>query len=151
MNNTMKLMLCGACALGLFGCETATKQDVGVLTGGALGALVGSQLGHGSGRVVATAAGAVVGALIGGSIGAQMDREDQMQVYNTLETTRTHQPHTWVNPDSGHQYTVTPTRTYQNHGKYCREYSTQVTINGKLQSAYGRACRQPDGSWQVAN
>lgn len=30
----------------------------------------------------------------------------------------------------------------------CREYQTTVTIDGKPQKAYGKACRQPDGTWK---
>ena len=34
----------------------------------------------------------------------------------------------------------------------CREFQTTVTIGGKPEEAYGRACRQPDGTWkQVGN
>jgi surface antigen len=31
----------------------------------------------------------------------------------------------------------------------CREYTTIVTIDGQTVPAYGRACLQPDGSWQL--
>ena len=31
----------------------------------------------------------------------------------------------------------------------CREYTTIVTIDGRAVPAYGRACLQPDGSWQL--
>jgi hypothetical protein len=31
----------------------------------------------------------------------------------------------------------------------CREFDTPVVINGQEQEAYGTACLQPDGSWQV--
>lgn len=36
-------------------------------------------------------------------------------------------------------------------GAYCREFRQQVTIGGRMEEAYGTACRQPDGSWQVVN
>ncbi len=32
----------------------------------------------------------------------------------------------------------------------CREYQTTVTIDGKPEKAYGKACRQPDGTWKQA-
>jgi len=32
----------------------------------------------------------------------------------------------------------------------CREFTAQVTVEGQLRQAVGQACRQPDGSWQVA-
>ncbi len=36
-------------------------------------------------------------------------------------------------------------------GAYCREFQQQVTIGGRTEDAYGTACQQPDGSWQVVN
>jgi hypothetical protein len=32
-------------------------------------------------------------------------------------------------------------------GRYCREYQTTGTINGRQEHLYGTACLQPDGSW----
>ncbi len=32
---------------------------------------------------------------------------------------------------------------------YCREYTKNVTVGRRIQEAYGTACLQPDGSWQV--
>jgi hypothetical protein len=34
-------------------------------------------------------------------------------------------------------------------GRYCREFLQEVTVAGKAEQAYGTACRQPDGSWEV--
>ena len=34
---------------------------------------------------------------------------------------------------------------------YCREIIMDVVIGGVEQTAYGTACRQPDGSWKIAN
>ena len=34
-------------------------------------------------------------------------------------------------------------------GRHCREFQQNVTIGGKKEQAYGTACRQPDGSWEV--
>lgn len=33
--------------------------------------------------------------------------------------------------------------------RYCREFQQTVTIGGKTEEAYGTACRQPDGAWEV--
>jgi hypothetical protein len=30
----------------------------------------------------------------------------------------------------------------------CREYQTTIMIGGKPEKAYGKACRQPDGTWK---
>jgi len=34
-------------------------------------------------------------------------------------------------------------------GRYCREFQQEVSIGGKSEQAYGTACRNPDGSWEV--
>ncbi|MGB5261569.1 MAG: hypothetical protein WBO34_13760 [Gammaproteobacteria bacterium] len=34
-------------------------------------------------------------------------------------------------------------------GRYCREFQQEVSISGKTEDAYGTACRNPDGSWEV--
>ena len=33
-------------------------------------------------------------------------------------------------------------------GAQCREFEQTVTIDGKTETAYGTACRQPDGTWK---
>ncbi|PZP87063.1 MAG: hypothetical protein DI582_00945 [Azospirillum brasilense] len=37
--------------------------------------------------------------------------------------------------------------TYQE--PYCREFNKVVTVGGQPAPAYGQACYQPDGSWQI--
>ncbi len=134
------------------GCENP-KQAIGTVGGGALGAWAGSTIGKGSGNVVATAVGAVAGALAGGYIGQQLDNADKARADRTyqsaLESSPVGKTAQWRNPDSGNYGSVTPTRTYQNNGQYCREYTHTITVAGKTQQAYGTACRQPDGTWQV--
>jgi hypothetical protein len=39
--------------------------------------------------------------------------------------------------------------TYQE--PYCREFNKTVLVGGTMQPAYGRACYQPDGSWQIVS
>ncbi len=34
-------------------------------------------------------------------------------------------------------------------GRYCREYVQDVRIGGQAQKAYGTACRNADGSWEI--
>lgn len=36
-------------------------------------------------------------------------------------------------------------------GRYCREFQQKVTIGGHTEQAYGTACMQPDGSWEVVS
>jgi len=34
-------------------------------------------------------------------------------------------------------------------GRYCREYQSKVKVGGQTQETFGRACQQPDGSWEI--
>jgi surface antigen len=131
------------------------KQTLGTLGGAALGGLLGSQFGSGSGQLVATGAGVFIGALIGSEIGRSMDEVDRMkanQAINTAHSAPVGETIAWNNPDSGHSGTVTPIRDgTSSSGSYCREFQQTVTIGGQTEEAYGTACRQPDGSWQIVD
>lgn len=35
--------------------------------------------------------------------------------------------------------------------RYCREYTKTIRVGGQLQSGYGTACMQPDGSWELVS
>jgi len=131
------------------GCEGPTKQQGGAVIGAGLGGLLGSQVGSGGGRTAAIIAGSILGGLIGGSIGSSMDETDRLRAAHALEYNRTRQPSSWTNPDSGAEYTVTPTRTYSSGSSDCREYSTEVFIDGQRDVVYGTACRGADGTWRM--
>lgn len=125
------------------------RDVIGAILGGAVGAAAGSQIGKGDGRKLATIGGAIIGVLVGGNLGRAMDQVDQNCVGQVLERAETGKTVVWKNPDRQGEYKVTPTRTYQtNGGTYCREYQTQIVIGGKLERAYGTACRQTDGTWK---
>jgi hypothetical protein len=36
-------------------------------------------------------------------------------------------------------------------GRYCREFQQQVSVGGRTEQAYGTACQQPDGSWEIVS
>ena len=36
-------------------------------------------------------------------------------------------------------------------GRYCREFQQTVTIGGRTEQAYGTACQQPDGAWEIVS
>jgi surface antigen len=158
MKKLVSVIAIGAVGLSLAACEGnyGPKQTGGAVIGGAAGGLLGSKIGGGKGRLAATAIGTLLGVLAGSEVGKSLDRADKLYAerttQNTLEKAPTGKTSSWTNPDSGHSGTVTPTRTYQTaQGQNCREYQQTVTIDGKTERAYGTACRQPDGSWKIAN
>jgi surface antigen len=116
------------------------KTTGGALVGAGVGGLVGSQFGHGEGKGVATVLGVIAGGILGSQVGASLDRADQMALHNT----------TVSNPNSGNYGTVTPGPVQQvAGGQYCREFQQTIVVGGQQQQAYGRACRQPDGTWKI--
>lgn len=145
-----------ACANGPGGQQMGNKQMGGTVLGGIGGALLGSTIGKGDGRLVAVAAGTLLGAALGNSIGSSLDAAD-MSYYNqtsqqALETIPAGQTLPWSNPQSGNYGSITPSGYYQTaQGQYCREYTQTISVGGRSEKGYGRACRQPDGAWQVVN
>lgn len=137
-------------SLVLGGCTTGRpNEQAGMVIGGALGGILGNQVGRGSGRTAATIIGTLAGAAIGGAVGRSMDDTDRLKAAHSLETVRTGVPSRWRNPDSGNEYALTPTRTYDTRSGPCREYTMDAMIGGRREEVYGTACRQPDGAWRL--
>jgi surface antigen len=155
---TIHVALAFAAALMMSGCvtsDTGNKQLAGTLLGAGAGGLVGAQFGNGTGKLAATGAGTLVGALIGGAAGRSLDKADALYAsragYQALEYQPAGAAVPWRNPDSGRHGSVQPMATWQTpSGSYCREFAHTVYVGSHPEKAYGRACRQPDGSWQIA-
>jgi surface antigen len=154
---TSKPLIVATLCLALAACEQGKeKQTVGTLAGAGLGALLGSQVGGGKGALAAIAVGTLAGAWAGSEIGKSLDKADKAYAQRTaqdaLEYNKVGQAATWRNPDSGHSGTVTPVSTYRSaEGADCREFETQIYVDGKQEKGVGTACRQPDGSWKIAS
>ena len=154
--NIGTIAVAAAAMLALAGCSGGEKEQAGTVIGAGLGALAGSQVGKGTGKLVAVAVGTLAGAALGGEVGKSLDRADRLAMQKStqtaLEKNKAGSQSTWRNPDSGNEGTVTPTRTYRTEaGQYCREYQQTITVGGKTETGYGRACRQPDGSWRIVS
>jgi surface antigen len=148
------MILTAVSFLALTGCtDSGPKQTFGTLGGGALGGLAGSQIGSGSGRLVAVGVGTLLGAVAGSEIGKSLDRADRLAANNAAQQSfnaPVGEEIRWNNPDSGNRGSVVTTRDgHRSNGQYCREYQQKVVVGGKTENAYGTACRQPDGSWEV--
>lgn len=128
---------------------TCNRQLIGSLLGGAAGGYVGSQFGQGNGKLATTAAGALLGFIIGKNVGQSMDDVDVRCTGYALEDAADRQKVVWKNPNNGREYSVTPTRTFKEGGRYCRDYTTRTVLSGRTENVRAKACRNPDGSWQV--
>lgn len=155
----VKALFVGCLMLTLAACDTAQtgqKEIGGALLGAAVGGLLGSQIGGGRGRLAATAAGTLLGAYLGSQAGRSLDRADRLHAERTaregLERSPSGSTSRWVNPDSGHKGTFTPTNTYKSKdGLDCRDYSQTIIVDGRTETAVGTACRLPDGTWRTAD
>jgi len=132
----------------LYGCETTTHAQEGQAIGAVLGGVIGAQVGDGHGRTAATILGTLAGGMIGQHVGQSMDDTDRLLAAQALNDNRSGETRAWVNPDTGYQYTLTPTQTFEEAGVPCREFRLDATIGDRSdQDVYGTACLQADGSW----
>jgi len=115
--------------------------------GTAAGGAIGSTIGKGRGRTAAIISGAV----IGGVLGSRYTSYERRCVREVFESVPVGQVAYWTDPGTQYAYAITPTRDFQQSGRYCREYQAVATVGGRKQQTYGTACMQPDGSWQVVN
>jgi surface antigen len=133
-------------------CGPGRKQDTGALVGAVAGGLIGSQVGKGGGQVPAAIVGAFLGGVIGSSIGAQLDEQDRRAAmaaqYQALEYGAPGSATPWRNPQSGHSGNIVPGQPYQTAGRHCRDYTHTIYVDGRPETLRGRACRNPDGTWQ---
>jgi surface antigen len=139
-------------------CDTSGGAILGALGGAALGGFlghtVGGAVGGGTAKAVGTGLGVVVGGLAGHQIAKGLtcrDRQHVQQTNQQAQTAPVGQEITWNNPDSGNSGTVTAVRdgTSQS-GEYCREFKQTLNVEGKTETGYGVACRDPNtGEWKV--
>lgn len=130
--------------------EVRCGSDItGTIVGGVAGGLVANQFARGHhDRGLATVGGALLGAIVGHSV----DRSNEHCAYQALEYGRPDTQVVWADPNADYSYTITPGAIQQqDDGRYCREYQAKVLVDGRMQDGYGRACREPDGSWEMVN
>jgi len=153
------------CVFTLSSCQEGQNEGMGTFLGMLGGAVIGSAIAgdgggrhgrRGGGNEGAIIFGALAGAVIGNSIGRKLDEADRTRMYQAqhvaFENYPSGQRSNWYNPDTGNSGSYTPRPAQQERsGQYCREYQQTVTIGGKLEEAYGKACRQPDGNWKIVN
>lgn len=156
----MRIFTVVAALLLLAACETNpdgtfNKANVGTVLGAVGGGLLGSQIGGGNGKLIAVGVGTLGGAFLGRTIGQSLDNADRAAM-NRAQTQAFNAPIgqsiSWSNPQNGNRGAITPRRDGQDAaGNYCREFTNEIAIGGKPETAYGTACRQPDGTWKVVN
>lgn len=128
---------------------TCNRRVIGTVLGGIVGGVIGNQIGKENGnREVSTVLGAVVGGLVGNNIGSKMDKSDQKCTGQVLEQASDRQTVRWADATQKGEYRVTPLRTYQSDGRFCRDFVTEHKGLDGIQRQKSTACRNPDGVWQ---
>ena len=153
------MAICALVTAGaLAGCTTMSQNETtGTVLGGVAGAVAGSQFGKGSGNKAMTAIGAILGATVGREIGRAMDvtsrQRQEASFTQALETTPPGGQITWENPDNSggpaHGSTTITRQGRNTNGRTCREFIQEVNIGGRSEQAYGIACRDANGDWQI--
>jgi surface antigen len=138
--------------LALAACQAPTNQQIGGVTGSAVGAMVGNQFGSGAGRVGATVLGAGVGGLVGSQIGRSLD-ENARRRAEAAEAEALASPGMGagvpVSWEAGSSHgTVIPGPVRVVDGRECRPYTHRIVVDGRGEQLRGTACRMPDGSWR---
>lgn len=107
MKKTVLVLVAG---LTLGGCETMSKQDLGMAAGAVIGAVV-FQSAANDGRVAqrnAAILGALAGGLVGRQIGSYFDQREQEEIRKRqLEALETGQINTAIQANSGAVFTIT--------------------------------------------
>ena len=82
-----------------------------------------------------------------------MDKQDvllaERATKQALEFNKSEQAAVWSNPDTGNSGKVFPTYTSNRGGQPCREFTQEIRIGNKVETAFGKACRNADGSWDL--
>jgi surface antigen len=131
-----------------------TTDPAGVLAGALIGGLLGNVAGNGRGT--ATIAGVIVGGAAGAALTQSMSCDDRSYAYRTyydgLNSGTPNRRYDWRNQNTGTYGFFNVGDYYDDpYGFRCATYSQQVFVQGRLETATGRACRQPDGTWAIVS
>lgn len=134
--------------------ECRNQPDpAGVLAGAFLGAILGNAAG-GRNPTGATVAGVIAGGAIGAALTSKLDCSDRSYAYQTYDrgfnAGRANATYEWRNPQNQHSGRFQVLDYYQDEDDFrCAVFSSDVNVNGRWETARGRACQQPDGKWAM--
>ncbi len=137
--------------------ECKQTVDPGAAIAGAIiGGLLGNAVGGNGNRAGTTIAGVVVGGALGAVLTRGLDCEDRGYAYKAysdgFSAGRPNTSYQWRNPRNGNYGDIRIADYYNDGGGFrCANYSQRIYINNRPQTAVGRACQQPDGTWVVVS
>ena len=136
----LSLLALSACATG------PSRGGIGAGVGAGIGAIAGQAIGH---NTEGTLIGAAIGTAVGYMIGNEMDKYDRQELDHVYERGVSNQSSSWVNPDTGYQYSVTPHSAYQSNNRWCRKAEIDSWIEGRKKTVTITACRNENGQWEI--
>jgi len=136
----------------LTGCAggAMSNGETRAVIGAIVGSEIGKEFGGGKGKKVSRLLGAAIGGYIGASLGRPLDGYDQQNINQAMSTAPDNSRVRWQNNQSGANYTITPTSSYQASVNQtptkCRNYTMNVNMGGTPQFVQGKAC-MVNGQW----
>ncbi len=149
-----------------------TNYEGGATLGGAAtGAFIGSRFGSGGASFIGGAIGALAGGAIGNQIGKRMDANARQAMNRNalyaLNNGKIGQNYGWKTNNANGSFIITKEYEDDDNSKnvfydlnkniptspilYCREFTQKINIGGKIETGYGKACRQTNGDWKIVN
>ena len=124
------------------------------MAGAFLGAIIGNAAGGRNNQTGATVAGVIAGGAIGAALTSKLDCSDRSYAYQTYDrgfnAGRANASYEWRNPSNQHSGKFQVLDYYQDEDNFrCAVFSSDVNVNGRWETARGRACQQPDGKWAM--
>ena len=83
------------------------------------------------------------------NLNEQQQREHELALRDALRAPVGETIH-WNDSDAAGSVTVIREGS-SSAGRYCREYTQEIRVGGESQRAYGTACRNEDGSWEIVD
>ena len=108
----------------------------------------GPQIGH---NLETTISEMAQGTLVGYIVGREMDRYDRQELNHVFERGVSGSSTSWINPDIGNKYSITPEPAYSSpqSNQPCRKAQLSAIFKGKEETTYTTACREANGQWQL--
>lgn len=90
--------------------------------------------------------------LVTATLGRSMDAADQACIGRILEYAPDREAVRWYGAPhgayGGPAFAVTPLRTFERDGLFCRDFQAVGTVNGETEQGLVTACRMPDSVWR---
>ncbi len=111
------------------------------------GDLVSQPVGH---QIEAVLIKTAAGPKLVDIVANQMGTYDRQVLNHVYERGISSQTTSWVNPDRGSQFQVTPQPAYAaRENRSCRKAEITAIIAGKTEKTYATACRYKNGQWHI--